>query len=89
MIAFNVDNEQFKNLDSDAPDWGIIQEALSDVVEQADSEGVWCSKGNYQLHFWSEDENTIFCNAFVLSNPDDFNDSSVEPHFYYFQIEKV
>ena len=74
-------------LDSDAPDMAIINEALQDVINEVNSEGVWTHKGNYQLHFWHEDNkpNLIFCNAFVLCNPDDPNDSSTETNFYYFE----
>jgi|688.fasta_scaffold254249_5 hypothetical protein len=91
MSEFYIDDSQFNGLDSDAPDQGIIIEALKDVADKLDSEGVWCCKGNYQMHFWSDEEKpqTIFSNAFVLSNPDDPNDSTTENYSYYFEIKRA
>jgi hypothetical protein len=91
MSDFHIADNQFKGLDSDAPDKGIIIEALQDVINELHSEGVWTSKGNYQLHFWhmQNSPNLIMCNAFVLSNPDNPNDSSTAPHYYYFEIKRI
>jgi hypothetical protein len=91
MCEFYISDSQFDRLDSDAPDQQLIIEALQDVIANLDSEGVWAYKGNYSLHFWCDDEKpkTIFCNAFVLLNPDDENDSSTESYCYYFEIKKA
>ena len=90
MNTFYISDSQFSGLDSDAPDHGILTEGLRDVIDQVDSEGVWCFKGNYNLHFWCDDDKpkTIFCNAFVLLNPDDEMDSRTESHSYYFEIQQ-
>jgi hypothetical protein len=91
MAHYYISDSQFDGADSDAPDQEIILEGLKDSLEKIDSEGVWCAKGNYNLHFWRDDENqeTIFCNAFVFSNPDDINDSSTENYSYYFEIKVI
>lgn len=87
MTQFYISDSQFDGLDSDAPSQDLIIEALQDVIANLDSQGVWCCKGNYQLHFWTDNEGAIFCNAFVLSNPDDPNDSTTENYSYYFEIK--
>jgi len=89
MSSFYISDSQFDSQDSDSPDQQLIIEALQDVINEVDSEGVWTHKGNYQLHFWCDDEKpqTIFANVFVLKNPDGFNDSSTESYCYYFEIE--
>jgi hypothetical protein len=90
MTSFYISDSQFDSLDSDSPDQQLIIEALQDVINEVDSEGVWTSKGNYQLHFWCDDDKpeTIFANVFVLKNPDDPNDSSTESYCYYFEIQQ-
>jgi hypothetical protein len=90
MSSFYISDSQFDSLDSDSPDQQLIIEALQDVINEVDSEGVWTSKGNYQLHFWCDDDkpNTIFSNVFVLKNSDDPNDSSTESYCYYFEIKR-
>ena len=91
MINFYISDSQFDNLDSDSPDQQLIIEALQDVINEVDSEGVWTHKGNYQFHFWCDDDKpqTIFANVFVLLNPDDENDSTVSVESYYFEIERT
>lgn len=91
MSEYYISDSQFNSLDSDAPDQQLIIEALQDVINEIDCEGTWAYKGNYQLHFWCDDEKprTIFCNAFVLTNPDDFNDSRTESYCYYFEIKAL
>jgi hypothetical protein len=90
MINFYISDSQFNGLDSDAPDQQLIIEALEDVIDKVNSEGAWTYKGNYQLHFWCDDDKsqTIFANVFVLKNPDDPNDSSTESYCYYFEIQQ-
>ena len=87
-MDYYISDSQFDAIDTDAPDKSILFDALTEVADALDQEGIWCHKGNYQLHFWTDDENpkTIFCNAFVLCNPDDANDSSTETYGYYFEI---
>lgn len=91
MTNFYISDSQFDSLDSDSPDQQLIIEALQDVINEVDSEGVWTHKGNYQLHFWCDDDKpqTIFANVFVLLNPDDENDSTVSVESYYFEIERT
>ena len=91
MSNFYISDSQFDSLDSDSPDQHLIIEALQDVISEVDSEGVWTHKGNYQLHFWCDDEKpqTIFVNVFVLLNPDDPNDSTVSVDSYYFEIKRA
>ena len=89
MTNFYISDSQFDNLDSDSPDQQLIIEALQDVINEVDFEGVWTYKGNYSLHFWRDEDkpSTIFANVFVLLNPDDPNDSRTESYCYYFDIE--
>jgi hypothetical protein len=91
MTIFHISSDQFDSLDSDSPDRQLIIEALQDVISEVDSEGVWTHKGNYSLHFWCDDEKPykILCNAYVLINPNDENDSSTENYCYYFEIEAI
>ena len=94
MSTFYIADSQFDSLDRDSPDEQIIIEALQEVigeVELGTFEGAWSHKGNYQFHFWFDDETpgTIFCNAYILKNPDDENDSTTEPFCYYFEIERT
>ena len=44
-----------------------------------------------ELSFWvdPEDDKTIFCNVFILTNPDDPSDNSTEDYSYYFEITRV
>jgi hypothetical protein len=94
MSTFYIAESQFDRLDSDSPDEQTIIEALQDVIGDVDADGVegaWSHKGNYQFHFWFDDETpgTIFCNAYILKNPDDENDSITEHFCYYFEIERT
>jgi hypothetical protein len=94
MSTFYIANSQFDPLDNASPDEQIIIEALQDVISEVaadDIEGSWAHKGIYQFHFWGNDETprTIFCNAYILKNPDDENDSTTEPFFYYYEIERT
>ena len=90
MCVYTISDSQFYNAESDCPDLQLIVEALKDVYGLLDCEGTWTHKGNYRFHFWIDPDNpnTIFCNAFILSNPEDFNDSSTKDYSYYFEIEK-
>lgn len=90
MTNFYISDSQFDSQDSDSPDQQLIIEALQDVIDKVDSEGVWTHKGNYQLHFWCDDDKpkTIFANVFVLKNPDNSEDSSTESYCYYFEIKQ-
>ena len=90
MAKYTISNDQFNN-DPDMPDRQLILEALQEVLNAVDTEGVWTCKGNYKLNFWvdSERPHIIICNAYVLLNPDDDFDSSVEDYCYYFEIEGV
>jgi hypothetical protein len=90
MTNFYISDSQFDSLDSDSPDQQLIIEALQDVINEVDSEGVWTHKGNYQLHFWCDEDKPkiIFSNVFVLLNPDNPSDSSTESYCYYFEIKE-
>jgi len=91
MSEFYISDSQFDSLDSDSPDQQLIIEALQDVINDVDSEGVLTHKGNYELHFWCDDNkpSTIFVNVFVLLDPDDPNDSTTENYCYYFEIKRA
>tara|TARA_R110000803_G_scaffold61535_4_gene121406 strand:+ start:3371 stop:3658 length:288 start_codon:yes stop_codon:yes gene_type:complete len=90
MTEYTILGDLFTD-DSNMPDKQLILEALQDVLDAVDTEGVWTCKGNYKLNFWvdSERPHIIICNAYVLLNPDDDLDSSVEDYCYYFEIEGV
>jgi hypothetical protein len=92
MNTFIIKDSQYYKTDTDSPPSDWILEALSDVYDKVKSgEDAWICKGSYQFNFWIDKENinTIYCNGFVLKNPDDFNDSSTEDYTYYFEIEDV
>lgn len=85
-----VDSKLWGNYEDEPPlDW--LYEALDNVESKLGAEDVWICKGNYQLSFWLDSDNakTVFCNAFVLTNPDDFEDSSTEPYSYYYEFERI
>ena len=88
MIEYTISPDQF-NDGPNMPDKQLILEALQDVIDAVDTEGFWTCKGNYKLNFWTDSERPriIICNAYVLLNPDDDFDSSVEDYCYYFEIE--
>ena len=89
MKTYSITDSQFDKTDSDVPDMDLIIEALKDVETELNSETVWAHKGNYQFCFWIDEEhpNQVFCNVFVLANPDDPNDSKTLDYSYYFEIE--
>lgn len=86
--TFFISDSQFSSVDSDMPDMDLILESLVDIYKDLSTEDVWTHKGNYQLSFWAdpEDDKTIFCNVYVLTNPDDPTDSTTEDSSYYFEI---
>ena len=75
----------------DEPPHEYIYESLTQLDSKLSSDDIWFCKGNYQLNFWldTDNKNTIYCNAFVLTNPDDENDSSTEPCRYDYEIERI
>ncbi len=89
-MGFYISDSQFNSTDSDMPDAQLITDTLISVEKNVDPEGVWIHGGNYRFFFWNDRENTdlIFCNAYVLNNPDDFSDSSTLSYSYYFEITK-
>ena len=89
MKTYTITDSQFDKTDTDSPDMQLIIEALQDVETELNSETVWVHKGNYQLCFWIDDENPnqVFCNVFVLSEPDNPNNSDTLDYSYYFEIE--
>jgi hypothetical protein len=91
MMNYELKDSKFWGLYEDEPPLDWVYEALSQVEKELSSGDTWICKGNYQLNFWldMEDKNTIYCNAFILSNPDDDNDSSTEPYSYYYEIERI
>ena len=90
MTEYTISPDQF-NDDPDAPPEGYILEALSQIENELSAKMVNMCKGNYSMNFWvdSERPRIIMCNAYVLLNPDDDFDSSVEDYCYYFEIEGV
>ncbi len=88
-MKYFIPDSQFDNADSDMPDRQLIFDALKDVETELNPETVWAHKGNYSLCFWLDDENPnrVFCNVFILANPDDPNDSTTLDYSYYFEIE--
>jgi hypothetical protein len=91
MTTYTITESQFNSTNSDMPDMGLIIEALKDVENEISPETVWAYKGNYKLSFWKDNEHpqTIFCNVFVLANPDNPNDSSTLNYLYYFEIKAI
>jgi hypothetical protein len=89
MRTYTITDSQFDKTDTDSPDMQLIIEALQDVETELNSETVWVHKGNYQLCFWIDDENPnqVFCNVFILSEPDNPNNSDTLDYSYYFEIE--
>ena len=89
MKTYTITDSQFDKTDTDSPDMQLIIEALQDVETELNSETVWVHKGNYQLCFWIDDENPnqVFCNVFILSEPDNPNNSDTLDYSYYFEIE--
>lgn len=89
MKTYTITDSQFDKTDTDSPDMQLIIEALQDVETELNSETVWVHKGNYQLCFWIDDENPnqVFCNVFILSKPDNPNNSDTLDYSYYFEIE--
>lgn len=89
--TFFIADSQFNSSDADMPPMDWILESLSDVLEKLSTEETWTHKGNYRFSFWIDPENpnTTFCNAFVLSNPDDITDYNTKSYCYYFEIERV
>jgi hypothetical protein len=87
--TYTITDSQFDKTDTDSPDMQLIIEALQDVETELNSETVWVHKGNYQLCFWIDDENPnqVFCNVFILSEPDNPNNSDTLDYSYYFEIE--
>jgi hypothetical protein len=88
-MKYFISDSQFDKTDSDMPDSQLIFDALDDVRDELNPETVWAHKGNYSLCFWIDDENPnqVFCNVFILLNPDDPSDSTVSVDSYYFEIE--
>jgi hypothetical protein len=92
MLNFIIKDSQYTSTQSDDPPHEWIIEALNDVYSDVvKGEDSWICKGIYQFNFWLDNENqeTIYCNAYELSNPDDFNDSSTENYCYYYELERV
>lgn len=89
MKTYAITDSQFDKTDTDSPDMQLIIEALQDVETELNSEAVWIHKGNYQLCFWIDDDNQsqVFCNVFILSEPDNPNNSDTLDYSYYFEIE--
>jgi hypothetical protein len=89
-MSYYISDSQFDATDLDCPDFDIISDALSDVLDELSPEGVWAYKGSYRLHFWIDQENpdTVFCNAFVLVDPEDDNSTETHDYGYYFEICK-
>ena len=89
MIEYTISNDQFNN-DPDMPDRQLILEALQEVLNAVDVNGVSIYKGNYEFYFWRENETSkyIQCNAYLLMNPDNPNDSRTEG-LYDFDISEV
>jgi hypothetical protein len=87
--TYTITDSQFDKTDTDSPDGQLIIESLQDVETELNSETVWIHKGNYQLCFWIDDENPsqVFCNVFILSEPDNPNNSDTLYYSYYFEIE--
>jgi len=88
--TYHVINKEFDINEPDMPPDDLVLEAFGDVIDVVDTEGVWTFKGNYEFNFWidSERPRIIICNAYVMVNPDDTNDSSTEPYCYYYEITK-
>lgn len=84
-----VDSQLYGNYD-DEPPLEYITESLEQIGDTLSNEDTWFCKGNYQLNFWldTDDKDLIYCNAFVLKNPDDFSDSSTENYSYYYEIKR-
>lgn len=91
MTQFYISDSQFNKTDTDAPYSELITDTLVNVENEVNPEGVWTHGGNYRFFFWNDEGNpaTVFCNAYVLANPDDFSDSSTLDYSYYFEIQKV
>lgn len=92
MNTFIIKDSQYYKTDSESPPSDWILEALSDVYDEVKrGEDSWMCKGNYQFNFWIDDDNknVIYCNGFVLKNPDDLNDSSTENYTYYYEIQDI
>jgi hypothetical protein len=89
MRTYTITDSQFDKTDTESPDMQLIIEALQDVETELNSETVWVHKGNYQLCFRIDDENPnqVFCNVFILSEPDNPNNSDTLDYSYYFEIE--
>ena len=90
-MKYKLVDSKLDGCSEDEPPLDYLYEALSNVESKLSSEDVWICKGNYQLSFWLDDENkdVVYCNAFVLTNPDDMNDSSTEPYSYYYEFERT
>ena len=88
--TYNITNSEFDQNEPDMPPPDYILEALGEVIDAVDTEGVWTFKGNYELNFWidSERPNIIICNAYVMMNPDDESDFRTESYCYYYEITK-
>jgi hypothetical protein len=92
MKTFIIRDSQYYKTDVDSPPSDYILEALSDVYDNLkQGNDSWICKGNYNFNFWrdTKNSNTIYCNGFLLKNPDDLNDSSAFDYTYYFEIEDV
>lgn len=92
MNTFIIRDSQYYKTDGDSPPTDYILEALSNVYDKIkDDNDTWICKGNYNFNFWrdTENKNTIYCNGFLLKNPDDFNDKSMTDYTYYFEIEEL
>jgi hypothetical protein len=89
-MEFYIADSQFDRNDLDCPSFEIITDALQDVYSALNPEGVWTHKGSYRLHFWNDDENpqTVFCNAFVMVDPEDDYNSDTYDYGYYFEIKQ-
>ena len=92
MNTFIIRDSQYYKTDVDSPSSDYILEALSDVYDKLkQGTDAWMCKGNYSFNFWkdTENSNTIYCNGFILNNPDDLKDSSTTDYNYYFEIEEL
>lgn len=90
-MTYQLVDSQFYGLLDDEPPIDYIYEALDNVQSiLSKNKEAWFCKGNYQIHYWTdlEDKDVVYCNAYVLSNPDDENDSSTEPYSYYYELRK-
>jgi len=89
-MNYYIAESQFDFNDLDCPSIEIIIDSLANIEDELDPEGVWTYMGSYKLHYWIDENkpNDVFCNAFVLKDPEDENSTETYEYGYYFEITR-